>query len=162
MLNQINAGTTAQVDLKIKPVNKEIFDAGLLSAVSKLNLNGKYMDSTQKDITIKASREVKLEYVDNNTVDNIESTTNIITNKIMKVSGEDKRVVQLEVALGLKENNYPIKEMELQMKIPTIKIQGLKHYIPIYLEQFASYFYVNKINQWQKDKLCTVELIKIA
>ena len=38
----------------------------------------------------------------------------------MKVSGEDKRVVQLEVALGLKENNYPIKEMELQMKIPTI------------------------------------------
>lgn len=120
VLNQINAGTTAQVDLKIKPVNKEIFDAGLLSAVSKLNLNGKYMDSTQKDITIKASREVKLEYVDNNTVDNIESTTNIITNKIMKVSGEDKRVVQLEVALGLKENNYPIKEMELQMKIPTI------------------------------------------
>ena len=120
VLNQINAGTTAQVDLKIKSVNKEIFDAGLLSAVSKLNLNGKYMDSTQKDITIKASREVKLEYVDNNTVDNIESTTNIITNKIMKVSGEDKRVVQLEVALGLKENNYPIKEMELQMKIPTI------------------------------------------
>ena len=78
VLNQINAGTTAQVDLKIKSVNKEIFDAGLLSAVSKLNLNGKYMDSTQKDITIKASREVKLEYVDNNTVDNIESTTNII------------------------------------------------------------------------------------
>ena len=120
VLNQINAGTTAQVDLKIKPVNKEIFDAGLLSAVSKLNLNGKYMDSTQKDITIKASREVKLEYVDNNTVDNIESTTNIITNKIIKVSGEDKRVVQLEVDLGLKENNYPIKEMKLQMKIPTI------------------------------------------
>lgn len=120
VLNQINAGTTAQVDLKIKPVNKEIFDAGLLSAVSKLNLNGKYMDSTQKDITIKASRKVKLEYVDNNTVDNIESTTNIITNKIIKVSGEDKRVVQLEVDLGLKENNYPIKEMKLQMKIPTI------------------------------------------
>lgn len=120
VLNQINAGTTAQVDFKIKPVNKEIFDAGLLSAVSKLNLNGKYMDSTQKDITIKASREVKLEYVDNNTVDNIESTTNIITNKIMKVSGEDKRVVQLEVSLGLKEDSYPIKEMELQMKVPNI------------------------------------------
>lgn len=120
VLNQINAGTTAQVDLKIKPINKEVFDAGLLSAVSKLNLNGKYMNSTQKDITIKASREVKLEYVDNNTVDNIKSTANIITNKIMKVSGEDKRVVQLEVALGLKENNYPIKEMKLQMKVPTI------------------------------------------
>lgn len=54
------------------------------------------------------------------------------------------------------------KKLEIKMKIPTIKIQGLKHYIPIYLEQFASYFYVNKINQWQKDKICTVELIKIA
>lgn len=54
------------------------------------------------------------------------------------------------------------KKLEIKMKISTIKIQGLKHYIPIYLEQFASYFYINKINQWQKDKLCTVELIKIA
>lgn len=54
------------------------------------------------------------------------------------------------------------KKLDIKMDIPVIKIQGLKHYIPIYLEQFASYFYVNKINQWQKDKLCTVELIKIA
>lgn len=54
------------------------------------------------------------------------------------------------------------KKLEIKMDIPVTKIQGLKHNIPIYLDQFASYFYVNKINQWQKDKLCTVELIKIA
>ena len=42
-------------------------------------------------------------------MDNIESTTNIITNKIMKVSGEDKRVVQLEVALGLKRKQLSYK-----------------------------------------------------
>ena len=38
----------------------------------------------------------------------------------MKVSGEDKRVVQLEVNLGLKENNYPIKEIEFKMNVPSI------------------------------------------
>lgn len=119
-LNQLNAGTTAQIDLKIEPVNKEIFDVSLLSAVSKLNLTGIYKDSTQKDIRIEATREVTYEYPENNTNENIESTTKIITNKVMKVSGEDKRVVQLEVNLGLKENNYPIKEIEFTMDIPTV------------------------------------------
>lgn len=61
VLNQLNAGTTAQIDLKIKPVNEEIFDAGLLSAVSKLNLTGIYRDSTEKNIKIEATREVTYE-----------------------------------------------------------------------------------------------------
>lgn len=54
------------------------------------------------------------------------------------------------------------KKIEIKMQLPITEIQGLDHSIPIYLELFASYFYVNKVNQWQKDKLCTVELIKIA
>lgn len=31
----------------------------------------------------------------------------------------------------------------------------------VYLEQFGSYYYVNKITNWQKGKLCEVELVKI-
>lgn len=54
------------------------------------------------------------------------------------------------------------KKIEIKMQLPITEIQGLDHSIPVYLELFASYFYVNKVNQWQKDKLCTVELIKIA
>ena len=119
VLNQLNANTTAQIDLKIVPENKEIFNAGLLSAVSKLNLSGIYRDSTEKDINIKASREVKYEYSENNTNESVENSVEIITNKIMKVSGEDKRVVQLQMNLGLKENNYPIKEIATQINIPT-------------------------------------------
>ncbi|MGN1297254.1 MAG: SdrD B-like domain-containing protein [Clostridia bacterium] len=120
VLNQLNAGATAQIDLKIEPVNKEIFDAGLLSAVSKLNLSGIYRDSTEKDINIKSSREVKYEYSENNTNESVENSVEVITNKVMKVSGEDKRVVQLEMNLGLKENNYPIKAIELKMNIPSV------------------------------------------
>ena len=119
VLNQLNAGVTAQIDLKIEPVNKEIFDAGLLSAVSKLNLSGIYRDSTEKDINIKASREVKYEYTENNTNESVENSVEVITNKVMKVSGEDKRVIQLAINMGLKENNYPIKEIATEINIPT-------------------------------------------
>lgn len=120
ILNQLNAGGTAEINLEIEPVNKEIFDIGLLTMKSELNLIGIYRDSTEKNIEIKATREVKYEYPENNTEENIESTVNVITNKVMTVLGEEKRVIQLEANLGLKENNYPIKEIELNMDIPTI------------------------------------------
>ena len=120
ILNQLNAGATAQIDLQIEPINNEIFDLGLLNLVSKLSLTGIYRDSTEKNINIKDTREVKYEYPETNTIENLESTTKIITNKVMKVSGEDKRVVQLEVDLGLKENNYPIKDIEFKMNIPSV------------------------------------------
>ena len=118
ILNQLNAGATAQIDLQIKPIDDEIFDIGLLSAVSKLKLTGIYRDRTQKDIEIEAIRDVKYEYAENNTEENIENTVNVITNKIMTVSGEEKRVIQLEANLGLKNNNYPIKEIAFNVNIP--------------------------------------------
>ena len=119
-LNQINAGTNAQIDLKIKPIESEDFDIGLLSAVSKLNISGSYKDSSEKDIKIIGTREVEYKYTEDNTEENIESTARVITNKVIKVSGEDKRVVQLEMNLGLKENNYPIKEIEVNIDVPSI------------------------------------------
>ena len=119
-LNQINAGSNAQFDLKIKPIESEDFDIGLLSAVSKLNISGSYKDRSEKDIKITGTREVEFKYTEDNTEENIESTARVITNKVIKVSGEDKRVVQLEMNLGLKENNYPIKEIELNLDVPSI------------------------------------------
>ena len=118
-LNQINAGTNAQIDLKINLINEEVFNVNLLNTISKLKITGIYRDSTQKDINIKATREVKLEYTENNTYENVENTINVITNKVIQVSGEDKRVVQLEMNLGLKDNNYPMKEINSTITIPT-------------------------------------------
>ena len=117
-LNQLNAGTTAQMEIEIEPIQKEIFEVGLLNVVSKLNLTGTYKDSTQRDIKIKAEREVSYQYPENNTEENIENSVEVITNKVITVSGEDKKVLQLSINLGLKDNNYPIKEMSLEMKLP--------------------------------------------
>ena len=88
-LNQINAGSTASFDVEIEPVKDDSLDAGLLSAVSELTLTGVYKDSTERDININATRAVKLEYLENNSEDNVENTMELITNKIVKVNGED-------------------------------------------------------------------------
>ena len=117
-LNQINAGTTASFDVAIEPVKDDILDTGLLSAVSDLNLTGIYRDSTEKDINIKATREARYEYLENNNEENVENGLDIITNKIFNINGEDKRVVQISMNMGLKENNYPIEEMTANVTLP--------------------------------------------
>ena len=104
--------------MEIEPVKEESLDAGLLSAVSELNLLGIYKDSTEKDIEIEAKREVKLEYSENNNEENIENTAEIITNKVVTVNGEEKRIVQLSINMGLKENNYPIREITGKVTLP--------------------------------------------
>ena len=117
-LNQINAGSTASFDVEIEPVKDDSLDAGLLSAVSELRLTGIYKDSTEKDININATKEVKLDYVESNNEDNIENTMELITNKIVKINGEEKRVIQISMNMGLKENNYPIKEIDANVTLP--------------------------------------------
>ena len=116
-LNQINAGATASFDVAIEPVKDDFLDAGLLKVVSDLNLAGIYRDSTEKDINIKATREIKYEYQENNTEENIENGLDIITNKIFNLNGEEKRVVQISINMGLKENNYPIEEMTANIRL---------------------------------------------
>lgn len=120
-LNQINAGTTADIKIKIEPIKEENFNVGLLSVVSKLNITGIYRNIKEKDINIKATREVKLNLIENNNSENILNEVNIITNKIVKIDGEEKRLLQFSWNMGLKDNNYPIKEIVSELSVPTIE-----------------------------------------
>lgn len=116
-LNQINAGEKVQIDVEIEPIKDELFNIGLLSKKTNINLSAIYRDSSEKDIKIKATKEVKLEYTydkENNVENNIE----IITNKIMTVNGEEKRVLQLSMDMGLKANQYPVKEINSDIILP--------------------------------------------
>jgi len=49
----------------------------------------------------------------------------------------------------------------LKFNLPALKVANLKHYIPIYLEQYNEHYIVNKISNYVEGKLCEVELIKI-
>ena len=120
-LNQINAGQTAEIELPIVAKTEETYNADMLSKLSKITLTGTYKDSTEKDTTISATKEVELKIEENNNQENLESSMEVITNKIGTVNGEEKRIVQLSINLGLKENNYPIKEINAKLSIPTIE-----------------------------------------
>ena len=118
--NQINAGTMAETKIKIELNRDEIFNLDNLNKTNVIKLEGTYFDSSERDKSIEATREVPLAIVENNTEENIENGIEVITNKIMSVDGEEKRVVQLSWMLGLKDNNYPIKEIEAKLAVPTI------------------------------------------
>lgn len=117
-LNQINSGVTAKIDIAIEPVKEEIYDAGLLNMESKLTLSGIYKDSSEKDKEVNATRTVSYQISENNTEENIENNNEIITNKIVTINNEEKRVIQINMSKGLKENNYPIKKMESNITLP--------------------------------------------
>ena len=119
-LNKINVGTTAKIEIPVESKKSDVFNTDLFSKVSKLSLNGIYKNSNEKETEINATKEVRLEYTENNTDENVENDIQVITNKIAKVSGEEKRVVQVQAKVGLKDNNYPIQQIELKMNAPTI------------------------------------------
>ncbi|PZR11688.1 MAG: hypothetical protein DI539_20415 [Flavobacterium psychrophilum] len=50
---------------------------------------------------------------------------------------------------------------KVMMNLSVLDIYQFDFHKRIYLQQYASYFYVNRISNWQKNKLTEVELIKI-
>ena len=120
-LNQINAGTKAIIEVLIEPKLDETIELSLLNMESEIAINGIYKNSTQKDINIKSSRKVTLTIVNtDNSKENVKNNLEIITNKVIKVNGEDKRVIQLSLQTGLVNNTYPIKSINIDVNVPSI------------------------------------------
>ncbi len=143
-LNQLNSGTNAEIDIKIKPVTENQIDTGLLDMNSEVTLTGEYKDSTEKNITIDSTRNVNLKLIEANTPDNVENSIDIITNKVMKINGEEKRIIQFSLNLGLKENNYPIKNINSKINIPEISGQQPEVVQVVNLNNMTSYGYKNE------------------
>lgn len=114
-LNQINAGTTVEIEIKTELLKTEIFDSSLFDMESQINLKGIYKDSTEKDTSVAATKNVKLSYPSANIEEkNIISEMELITNKNIKIEGEDKKVLQIALKVGLKDNSTPIKEITVE------------------------------------------------
>lgn len=62
---------------------------------------------------------------------------------------------------GLSSTFNQYRKIVPRMRIPAREIAALDQTIPIYLKQLNSYFYINKIINWESDKDCTAELIRI-
>ncbi len=119
-LNQLDVGTSAEIEVKVKPINDEVMNIDMLDCQSELTLTGIYRDNTEKDIDIEATRTVDMRLLEANSNTNVKNQIEVITNKLVKISGKDKRVVQLSLHMGLNDNNYPIKEIYARVNVPEI------------------------------------------
>ena len=118
--NQLNVGTNAEIEVKVKPIDNEVMNISMLDCQSELILTGIYRDNTEKDIHIDATRTVNMKLVETTSNDSVKNEIEIITNKKIKLSGEEKRVVQLSLHMGLQDNTYPMKEIYAKISVPEI------------------------------------------
>ncbi len=120
-LNQVNVGSKLELKVKMNlNIENNKFNLDSLSSATTFSIEGNYKDSTEKDIQITASRDITVTIVENNTTAEVVNNMEVITNKLMQVQGEEKRVVQVKVEAGLIENNYPIQNMEVVINVPEI------------------------------------------
>jgi len=121
-LNQINAGETKEIEVGIQLLTDSQFDLGLISKENKIAIEGTYKDSTQKDIAISATKTVKINMVSPyaNAEECINLEQKVITNKVAKYNGEDKRIIQVQVNSGITNNLVPIKSSTIKVQAPKI------------------------------------------
>lgn len=121
-LNQINAGENKEIELGIEILKDDKFDLNLLNMQSTIAVEGIYRDSTQKDIAISANKNVNLNivspYVDGQ--ENVKLSQEIITNKVLEFEGEEKRIIQVQVSLGLDNNLFPIEMTDININTPKV------------------------------------------
>ena len=121
-LNQINAGESKEIKIGIELLNDDQFDLNMINMKNEISIEGIYRDSTQKDISIKAERNVTLNLISPyvNAEETITLSQEIITNKVLEFNGNSKRIIQIEVKSGLNNNLFPIKKSIVNIKVPKI------------------------------------------
>ena len=117
-LNQINAGEEKEIQVGIELKRDEQFDLNLINLESVASIEGIYRDQKEKDISIKADRSVTLNFI--NTEDTAILTQEVVTNKVFSYNGEEKRIIQLEIKSGLKDDAFPLRKSSIQIQTPKI------------------------------------------
>ena len=120
-LNQIKAGDSVEVEVGIELLKDNQFDFRNLDKESVVSIQGSYRDSSQKDISINSKRTIKL-IISNpyTSSEDILLSQEVITNKILNYNGEDKRVVQIQMKVGVRDNMFPIKKYSIDVVAPKI------------------------------------------
>lgn len=156
-LNQINAGSSAEIQVPVELLRDELFDLSLLNMESEVTLKGTYKNSSEKDISVASTKKVQLTYPSANIEkENILSQAEIITNKEMTINGEKRRVVQLALQLGLKDNSYPIKSISLENIAPKTSDSSYPDVSQIVNLNTMTYWKSN--TSYEKDAKTTIEM----
>ena len=118
-LDYIAAGSTVEIELNIEPIFSDKISVDmLLKAKTELNAKYKHADVPEGE-DIQATSEVAVKYQPDETTE-AELEADIITNQVLAVSGENKRVIQVLVKSRLTNNEFPVKQTILNVSIPTL------------------------------------------
>lgn len=128
-LDQIKAG---EIDLAIVAKNEDSFKLDLLNMENKIKLTARYLkDNETSQIEKEKTIQLKWNSENLNTMNEEERketkilNTEIITNKTYAIEGEQKRVIQVKIQSGIKNNIYPIEKTILTINpIQEGKIEG--------------------------------------
>lgn len=116
ILNQINAGEVIEIEVGIEAIRDNKISSDFLNKKTELTISGIYKESEERAKEIEAQREVTLifdsPYAEN---EGQELTSEVLTNHVYEIDGENKRVVQVLLKSGLSENAYPIKKTYLEV-----------------------------------------------
>lgn len=119
-IDQINAGENKELNLPIVARNDNKFNLDLLNMESKIKLTGTYSNDNkteevnkEKTVSVKWNAQ-ELYNMDDETRKATKVLENeIITNKTYTIDGEEKRVVQVKIKSGIKDNIYPIEKTQI-------------------------------------------------
>ena len=120
-LNQINAGSNITIKLAIEPINNTSITKNMLNDVTKVVLNGQYVNSknVEKDkfVDILGTAEVSINWKSSENTQ-LELDSSLLTNAIYGTENEENRVVQILVNSKITNNNYPVRNTNITLNVP--------------------------------------------
>ena len=127
-LKQINAGESIDIDIVIQILTPDTITAEELTKKSTISLVGTYMKEKSKATEVKIEKNVQINLVTEENAE-VELVSSIITNKVMEVNGENKRVIQVLVNSRVAKNQYPVRKEEIRITAPSLKISEEDKYV---------------------------------
>ena len=119
-LNQINAGTTSTIKLKVEAAKEDVITKEALNRKTSVVLQGDYVNSKnvekQKHIEISGTSKVEVDWKSSEAA-KAELKSDVLTNAVYNVNGEEKRIVQILINSKLTNNNYPVKNTNINLNV---------------------------------------------
>ena len=114
---QINATETKEISLPIVAKNNSTFNLDLLNMENKIKITGKYISNNNETTDLNTEKTISIKWNSSNLTSMTEEerketkvlSTEIITNKTYTIGETQKRLIQVKVKSGIKDNIYPIE-----------------------------------------------------
>lgn len=104
-----------EIPIKIKKIDS--VNLNYFNMTCQIKLNGTYVVNNSEEKPVEATKYVKVEWQSVETEKPIISQE-IITNKVLNIAGENKRIIQLKVNTKLAQILYPIGQNYLEINVP--------------------------------------------